>query len=272
MEKKRTIQRASNKKRGRPKVKFNFGVLIIILALSFIGCFAMYMITANIKGDFLDEKENTSITNEEQSSEGTSGNNTETQSNNIKYPIPPSSSAVDASYFKECCMVTDSTLLNISSDKSFMEVIGSAQLNAANCNTMQLSGGSTVCDTIKGKSPKNLYIMLGSDLGTSSDDDMIKGYTNLISDLRSACPDMKIFVMQLPPVKTNTTPVTNALIDDYNGKLMKMAMASEVYCIDTNVILKTIEGGLSSEYSNEDGSLSEKGLKTIRDHILLCTV
>lgn len=271
MEKKRTIQRASNKKRGRPKVKFNFGVLIIILALSFIGCFAMYMITANIKGDFLDEKENASITNEEQASEGTSDNSPKPQSNNIKYPIPPSS-AVDASYFKECCMVTDSTLLNISSDKSFMEVIGSAQLNAANCNTMQLSGGSTVCDTIKGKSPKNLYIMLGSDLGTSSDDDMIKGYTNLISDLRSACPDMKIFVMQIPPIKTDTASVTNALIDDYNDRIMKMAMNSEVYCIDTNVILKTIEGGLSSEYSNEDGSLSEKGLKAISDHILLCTV
>lgn len=271
MEKKRTIQRASNKKHGRPKVKFNFGVLIIILALSFIGCFAMYMITANIKGDFLDEKKSASITKEEQAQEGTSDISAEPQNNNIKYPVPPSS-AVDASYFKECCMVTDSTLLAISADKSFMEVIGSAQLNAANCNTMQLSEGSTICDTVKGKNPQNLYIMLGSDLGTSAAADMINGYTGLISALRSACPDMKIFVMQLPPIKTDTATITNALIDDYNGRLMKMAMTSEVYCIDTNVILKAIEGGLSSEYSNEDGNLSEKGLKAISDHILLCTV
>lgn len=272
MEKKRTIQRASNKKRGRPKVRFNIGVLIIIFALSFIGCFAMYMVAANIKGDFLDEEDKAAVIVEEQpSGEASADAKAEPQNNKISYPITPST-AVDASYFKECCMVTDSTLLAMSSDKSFMEVVGSAQLNAANCNTIQLSGDSTVCDTIKSKNPKNLYIMLGSDLGTSSADDMIKSYTDLISAVKAACPDMKIFVMQLPPVKADTAAVTNTLIDDYNGRLIKMADAAGVYCIDTNMILKSIEGGLSAEYAGESGGLSEKALKAISDHILACTL
>lgn len=272
MEKKRTIQRKSNKKRSRPKVRFNIGVIIIIFALSIIGCFALYMIAANVKGDFLDDEGKTEIVTEEQPS-GASSDTVKTQkseNSSISYPLSPSSPK-DAAYFKKCCLVTDSTLLDMSSDTDFMEVIGSAQLNAADCNTVQLSGTSTVCDTVKSKNSENLYIMLGSDLGASSENDMINGIAELVSSVKTACPDMKIYIMQFPPIGNETDSVTNKLVDSYNQKLLSMAQSSGVYCIDTNMILKSVEGGLAPEFASDNGRLSEKGYTAIKDCILACT-
>lgn len=272
MEKKRTIQRKSAKKRSRPKVRFNIGVVLVIFFLSIVGCFALYMIAANVNGDFLDNEENTEIITEEQSSETSTeaGKAQKTQSSGISYPLSPSSPK-DASYFKECCLVTDSTLLGMASDTAFMEIIGNAQLNAAGCAEVTLSGSTTVCDSIKSRNPKNLYIMLGSDLGTSSEKDMINGISALVASVRTACPDTKIYILQLPPTATETASVTNKLIDSYNQKLLSMAETSGVYCVDTNIILKSVEGGLSPEFSSENGGLSDKGYAAIKKRILSCT-
>ena len=272
MEKKRTIQRKSAKKRSRPKVRFNIGIILLIFFLSIAGCFTLYMIAANVNGDFLDSEEDKVVITEEQPSETSTETDKaqKTQSSGISYPLSPSSPK-DASYFTECCLVTDSTLLAMASDKDFMEIIGSEQLNAVNCNTVQLSGTSTVCDTVKSKNPKNLYIMLGSDLGTSSDKEMINGVSALVNSVRTECPDTKIYIMQLPPTGTETASVTNKLIDSYNQKLLSMSETSGVYCVDTNIILKSVEGGLSSEFSSENGALSDKGYTAIKERILSCT-
>ena len=272
MEKKRTIQRKSAKKRSRPKVRFNIGVVLLIFFLSIIGCFALYMISANINGDFLDNEENTTIITDEQSSEtSTQADNAQkTQGSGISYPLSPSSPK-DASYFTECCLVTDSTLLAMASDKDFMEIIGNEQLNAAGCADAVLSGSTTVCDSIKGRNPKNLYIMLGSDIGTSSGKDMIDGVSGLVNSVRTACPDTKIYILQIPPTATETAFVTNKLIDSYNQQLLSMAETLGVYCVDTNIILKSVEGALSPEFSSENGGLSDKGYAAIKERILSCT-
>ena len=56
MAKKKSITRISDKKRGRPKVRFSIWGLILIFMLSFIGCFVIYMVAANINKDFWSEE------------------------------------------------------------------------------------------------------------------------------------------------------------------------------------------------------------------------
>lgn len=283
MAKKRTVQHISNKKRGRPKVKFNFGVLVVIFVLSFAGCFALYMLAANLNDDFLNDGSETNVVQQQpdsddeqksDSSEEPSGETEKTSepqgASEIANPIPQSE-AVDVSYFDSCCLITDSTLIKMGDYTSFKDVIGNEQLGAASCNDQKVEstyGTVTVYQTMQLKKPTNLYIMLGKDIGTASVDDMIIAYTTLVNSLHNYLPDTKIYIMQLPPVYSDSEMINNELINQYNSRLLDIARNTGVYCIDTNTALKSAEGNLAEEYLNaETGELSESAYKAISDYI-----
>ncbi|MBQ8181143.1 MAG: hypothetical protein IJ010_04120 [Ruminococcus sp.] len=284
MAKKRTVRHISSKKRSRPKVKFNFGVLIIIFILSFGACFALYMIAANTQDNFLkDEKSKKSVVQKQPDEKTDEAPEAEAPTDApSSAPIAavnpiPQSEAVDASYFDSCCLVTDSTLLAMGDYTSLDDIIGSTELNAAGCRNVQVVsdyGTIKVYEIIQFKKPDILYLMLGSDIGTSSIDDMVNSYSTLVDDLHDYLPDMKIYIMQLPPVIYDTETVTNDLINQYNSKLLDIAKKSGVYCIDTNTALKaTAEGRLADEYWDyENSKLSEAAYKKISDYIRTHTV
>lgn len=152
------------------------------------------------------------------------------------------------------------------------DIIGDSDLNASNCQTAKVEsnyGAVTIYDTLKIKKPQNVYFMLGSDIGTSTTEDMIMNYTNLIENLTSVLPDMNIYIMQIPPVINDSENVTNELINSYNEQLLAMANSYGVYCIDTSTILKSVDGNLKEEYwSSENNKYSESLYKTISEYIL----
>ena len=295
MEKKHTVQRISNKKRVKPKVRFSFMMLIIITFLTFLVCFILYMINANVKGDLLDDDDDdksavtTAITTEAltdeegntlSSEDSTAENNvSETQaaasSGTITYPLAQSA-AVDSSYFDNCCIITDTILLSISKYTDFEDVVGNSLLNAKNCNETTISssyGNITAYQTMQLKKPENIYIMLGSDLGTNTVSDMIASYTTLVTSLHNYLPDTHIYVMQVPPAPAESTTITSELVDEYNTKLMDMAKSVGVYCLDTNTALRSADGTISDNYwSDDDSTLTEEGYKKVESYILTHTI
>lgn len=288
MNKKRKNGRISDsKKMNRPKIRFNFWILFIIFVLSFAGCFMLYMVAANLDDDFFGD-ESSLITQESNVPDSTSASDSdneiitsessgepESPATEIIYPVPQSA-AVDASYLENCCLITDSTLLPISSYTDFKDVIGSNELTAVNVGSTKVEsayGTVTPYEAIKLKKPMNVYIMLGSDIGTSSVDDMISSYTSLVSDIKSSLPDTKIYVMQLPPIAADGDTITNALIDEYNSRLIAMARKCGVYCLDTNTDMKANEGSLRTDYFNEETlELTSQYYKDICGYILTHTV
>lgn len=284
MDKKRTVQRKSKKKGGRPKVRFNFGAMLFIFCLSFAACFGLYMLAANINDNFFaDEFDDTTLSDDEQPEAPSEADNAEEEptaavqeSITVSNPVPQSD-PVDASYLDECCLITDSTLLQMGEFGKFQKqnIFGNSQLNAANCTSVKVEssfGTVAVYDIIKNKKPQTLYIMLGCDLGTSTTDDMIASYTTLVNNLHGALPDMKIYVMQLPPVIYDTDTKSNETVNDYNNRLLAMANTLGVYCIDTNTALKNESGALKEEYwSYETLALSEAAYNTVCGYILTHT-
>ena len=276
MDNKRTVQRNHGKRRGKPKVRFNFGVLIIIFFLSFAACFTLYMLAANFNDDFFkDEYDQTLISTQDQtnsSEESPSGAaSVSNGSGNVTNPVPQSEAA-DAAYLDGCTLVTDITLADMAEKSSLKDVLADASLGAASCNDVKINssyGSETIYDTMKVKKPSTLYIMLGSDLGTSSVDDMISSYTSLVNNLHAALPEMKIYLMQLPPVIYDTETVTNSLVNEYNTRLLDLATAAGVYCIDTNTPLKSGNGALDEAYWSYDTlSLGDAGYAKVCDIIL----
>lgn len=283
MSKKRTVHRVSDSRKNRPFVKFNFWLMVIIFGLSFAVCFVLYMVAANLDDKFFDFESSQS-----QDSEISADNSADTDIsenisdsaendssiNSVVNPVPESERA-DDSYFDNAWILADSTLLDIKFNTTIKNVIGSSQINAVNINETKLDsvyGNITAYQNLQIINPETLYIMLGSDIGTSSVDDMINSYSNFIADIKSSLPDTKIYIMQIPPVYTDSETLTNETVNDYNSRLIKLADSYSVYCIDTNTILKNNTGTLSDEYySSETNTLTSQAYSAVYEYILTHT-
>ena len=284
-EKSRTIQRISNKKRGRPKVRFNIGIFIILFVFSFALIFVFYMLAANANDDFL-EKEFGAVSeidnNQPEVKEVVPDADNETEEGttaavkkDITNPVPQSN-PMDSGYFDSSCLVTDGTLLQMGEFTDMKDIIGSDALNALNCNSTKIAtnyGTVTAYEALQVKKTDNVYIMLGSDIGADPVDEMIENVTKFVNDILSARRDLNIYIMQLVPAKSEGEDSSkNDLINEYNSKLLKLANASGVYCIDTNTALKNQEGTLDAQFIDaETGKLNDAAYRTIADYILTHT-
>lgn len=282
MAKNNVVQRKSRKKKDKPFIRFNFGLLIFLFLFSFAACFIIYMLAANINSNFFaDEFGDAEIVASEEASDETEPAATDSVTAQETVPAPsgitnpvPQSAAADESYLTNCCLITDQTLLDMGEFGGFRKenIFGSSQLTAANCTTTKVEsnfGTDTVYDIVKSKKPNELYIMLGNDLGTSSDDDMIAGYTTLVNNLHGSLPEMKIYVMQLPPVIYDSDVKSNEKVNDFNNRLLAMCNTIGVYCIDTNTALKNESGALKEEYWSYDTlALSKEAYSAVCGYIL----
>ena len=276
-------KKTSGKKKAKQKVKFNFGVLIMIFVLSYLGCFLLFMTVANLNDDFFKDEftNNIKITEEEPTTEQiqqeTVQEDIEQPTEKVKVNNPvPQSQAQDKAYLESCMIVTDSTLIDIGDFAKFGDVIGNTNLNAKGCNSVKVEssyGIISVYDTIKIKKPDTVYIMLGSDMGESPLDEMTASYTSLIANLHSSLPTMKIYIMQYPPTIYDDGEFTNDKINEYNSKLLETANKAGIYCIDTNTALKGENGALDERFwSYEEQKLSSEGYNEIVKYILSHTV
>ena len=283
MAKKKSITRISDKKRGRPKVRFSFWGLILIFMLSFAACFILYMVAANFNENFFSDEFENVVVDEKASAEtdgessGVSPDTDQSSQQNgssVTNPIGQSQPK-DAAYLGSCCLVTDNTLIDVGKYTGLTDIIGSGELGAANCNTYTLEssyGTKTAYEILQTKKPEKIYIMLGDDIGSSSVDDMITSYTEFVKNVRGYLTDADIYIMQLPPAGEGSA-IDNGAINEFNTKLLTIANTNNVYCIDTNTALKGVDGNISKEYvDSETGALTEKAYKTIAEYVLCHTV
>lgn len=287
MAKKKSITRISDKKRGRPKIRFSIWGLILIFMISFAGCFIIYMVAANINENFWSEEFDKIVTEKNSSkvpniddgadtgNEAEEKKDTQEVKTSVINPIAQSE-AKDQSYLNSCCLVTDSSLLEIDKYTGLKDVIGSEALSAAGCNTVTIEssyGNKTAYEILQVKKPEKVYIMLGSDIFTSSVDEMIASYTDFVKNVRGYLGTADIYIMQLPPISGSSNATSSNIINEFNTKLLTVANLTGVYCLDTNTALKGVDGNISDEFTDkETGKLNEKAYKKIVEYILCHTV
>lgn len=283
MAKKKSITRISDKKRGRPKVRFSFWGLIAIFLLSFATCFILYMVAANFNENFFSDEFENVVVKDKNASESIADNsediseqsqNGQLNTSSVTNPIAQSQ-AKDESYLGSCCLVTDSTLIDMGKYTGLSDIISSSDLGAANCNTLTIEtsyGTKTAYEILQTKKPETVYIMLGSDIAASSVDQMIASYTEFVKNVRGYLTDADIYIMQLPPVSEDSS-ADNGAVNEFNTKLLTIANTNNVYCIDINTALKGVDGNISKEFVDSDtGALNEKAYKTIAEYVLCHTV
>lgn len=164
MAKNKSIRRISNKKRGRPKVRFSIWGLLLIFFLSFATCFVLYMVAANYKDDFFSE-EFEKVVIEGKNGKSASDNNGSENSDapdqssalNVTNPISQSE-AKDASYLDGCCMITDATLQDMAKYTGLKDMISSPDLSASACTTATIESSYGVKTAYEIAQIKNLKL------------------------------------------------------------------------------------------------------------------
>ncbi len=283
MDKKKNVHR--KKKKLKPKLTFKFGVVVTFFILSLAVCFTIFMLNANSDDKFLEEQFGTAEEAVDDESEDLSADpptdsapkaTESVVDSGITNPVPQSETA-DDTYFSGCCLITDGTLSGMRG-KGFSDdsVYGGDNINVGDAMTVKVEstfGTLSPYEIVKQKKPATVYLMFGKELGTATTETIITSYTNLVSSLKSAVPNMKICVMQYPPVLYDSDTLTNEMVNDYNDKLLTMCNSLGVYCIDTNTALKSEAGKLDESYwSYETLTLSDKGFDKVREYILTHTV
>lgn len=279
MDKNRNVHH--KKKKMRPKIRFRFAAVVVIFILSLAVCFLIFMIKANTDDKFLQKEFGSSIADspdvesneyEQEVRDEEMESSTAAVVSGITNPVPQSETA-DNSYFSGCCLITDGTLFGMKgigfADDS---VFGGENINVSDVMTVKVEssfGTLSPYEIIKQKKPSTLYLMFGKELGTTSAETMIESYTNLISSILSTVPDVKICIMQYPPVLYDSDTLTNEMVNDYNNQLLLMCNSLGIYCIDTNTALKSESGKLTENYwSYETLTLSQEGYNKVKDYIL----
>lgn len=280
MEKSRNVQRKKIRKKGGPKLRFKLGVIFSIFIFSFAVCFLIYMINVNVNDNFLEKEFGAFfLSSDDNNVSSSEGNNTaedetkpDTAASVVSNPVPQSVT-MDSSYYASSCLVTDGTLAGMKGI-GFNEdsVFGGEGVNlSAVTSAKQESSFGTLSpyEIIKQKKPSTLYLMFGSELETATTEQVVEEYTKLVNSFKSAVPEMKIYVMQYPPVLYDTDTISNEKVNDYNSRLIAMCDNLGVYCIDTNTALKSESGKLNENYwSYETLTISTEGYNKVSEYIL----
>lgn len=269
------------KKKLKPKIRFKFGAVVMIFIFSLAVCFLIFMFKANTDDTFLQAElgssvdESTDHDDNNDAEQDIVADNTESSTiaaSGITNPVPQSETA-DDSYFSSCCLITDGTLYGMKGT-GFTEdsVYGGENIDVGDAMTAKVEssfGTLSPYEIVKQKKPSNLYLMFGKELDSSSIDAVITSYANLISSIKSAVPDIEIYVMQYPPLLYDSDALTNEMVNDYNNRLIMMCDSLGIYCIDTNTALKSESGKLNESYwSYETLSLSQNGYNKVKEYIL----
>lgn len=274
----------------KPKSKFHFSLIILIVILSFAACFVLYMLSAN--GTF-DKPPVPSITDVPQTSAVTTVPVTEittTAPQTTTAPpetLPanpvPLSDAADMSYFDNCVFVGDSLSVGLSSYGIIPEknVVADIGMNIDKINTATIASPNpdippkTVLELLKERNPETVYIMLGSNgIAWLTNEYMIKEYGDFVESVQAELPEAEIYILSIPPVTEGrenaaSYAIQNSAIDAYNSELLKFANNKNLHFVDLNTALKGNDGKLPTEYAGKDGMHFKKDTYTIMlDYIL----
>ena len=183
------------------------------------------------------------------------------------YPVqaPPENANVDSSFFDDAVFIGDSVTLKLSYyaassgelGKATFLTRGSYGVNHAVTDSMLLSFQGRemkVEEAVKATGAKKVFIMLGmNDIALYGIDKTVENWKTLISRIKSACPNVTIYVQSMTPIWTGgeTGGLTNANMDEYNKKLETAVKAAGCQFIHVAPYMKDATGGLATLYCSD---------------------
>ncbi len=177
----------------------------------------------------------------------------------------PASERVKSTYFDDAVFIGDSITTGISlyDVMSNATVWASTGAGLTNILTKEIAtvpgvGDMTILPALDAVQPGKIYILLGANSLAADLNDVIAVYSSTLDQIIAHAPNAVIYVQSAFPINESiysikyNRVVTNAVIDDFNSRLLELCGQKGVHFLDVNSYFRDESGGLSAE-STSDG-------------------
>lgn len=263
-----------NNRKKKLRIRYRLSVVFFGAVLIFGLMFYKYMKTVTLEEvlsenrtitffDHNDKKKDDTASDDGNITPDSDGDTMSGEPEEVVNPVPECE-PVDKSYLNDCVFIGDSITYGLSLYGAVpsSNVLASVAMSLSKADTEKIDtsfGSVTVIEALTEMSPKNIYVMLGSNgAAYTSPAEMYQTYQAFLNKVRIACPDSRVYIISTPPVtegKENSpeSPIKNANLDELNSKLLEYANNNGVHYLDMNSYLKNDLGYLPSDYADNDG-------------------
>ncbi len=227
------------KKKNAPFLQFKLGVLLLLIAVSFVGTFGIYMITATADPDYWQNE----IVSKSESSGPGAENKTFRTKKNVTNPVPLSD-RVDHSRMRDCAFIGDFSQLTgyYDTKTEFVFTDSVTGMSESRMNSISRSITETKAIYIWYDYPENY-------------EETINALKNLISVIQGQ-HNLPIYILNVIP---DADPEQSRNVDQWNSQLFAFCDAYTLHYLDINTSLKNNEGTLSGEYQEKETLYNEIG-------------
>lgn len=178
----------------------------------------------------------------------------------------PTQQVVDGSFFDDAVFIGDSVSLALSYYANDYKVLGKAKFlvqgsygvtNAVFDKMLMPYRGQDmkIEDAVAATGAKKVFIMLGmNDIAIYKDEDIMNYWGQLLSRIRSTCPDVQIYIQSMTPIWTGgeVGALNNKNVDKYNARLETFAAENDCKFIDIASYMKDSTGGLATAFCSDN--------------------
>lgn len=235
-------------RKSKPKIRFKLGVLLILIALAFGGCFALYMISATSDPDYWDRE----IVGSTELPEGESMVPLETDDavpSAAVNPVPESERADDV-HLALCAWVGDVTAFTTYHQTASELVFPDAVSSLTDTEMRSLA------KEIDAAKPLAVYLWQQ----TPADAVQIRTFLEQLTEQISGTP---VYILSALPVEDTAE---NRAVTTWNAALFALADSLGIYYVDVSTFCKGNDGTLAPEYRNEEALYAAVG-EEILTHI-----
>ncbi len=221
----------------KPVIRFKLGILLLLIALAFGGCFALYMMSALSQEDYW-EKE---IVGSSQSQQETGGAEdmpvSETVPSAAVNPVPESAAA-EESRMTACAFLGDVTeftaYCETASGMVFTDAVSVLTEDSMNRTAEQLAA----------KSPQAVYLWYQCPEDPEAGIGTIRQFARILQTRLEGTP---VYLLSALPAAEDAEQ--NRAVNSWNSQLFALADELELHYVDLSTALKGNDGSLSSAYT-----------------------
>lgn len=173
---------------------------------------------------------------------------------------------VSADYFDDAAFIGDSVTVKLQYYNNANSALGKATFLCMSSYSLTHAVNGTMDLTFRGRvmtpqdalalcKAKKVFILLGmNDIGYIPIDTCMENWKKLVDNIREKNPKIKIFIQSGTPIflAGQTSTLTNARMDEYNGELKKFAKANDCRYIDIASPMKDNNNSLKAEYCSDN--------------------
>lgn len=224
-------------RKAKPFIRFKLGVLLLLIAVSFVGCFALYMISATSDPDFWDREivGSTEATDTTSNSDGIPVEIIPDSAAAVVNPVPESERADDV-HLALCAWVGE-----VSEFTNYHQTASEMVFPDAVSGLSDSARRSLVRDIIKSK-PYAVYLWQQTPCE-------ITNVRAFLESLREKQPDVPVYILSALPVEDASE---NRRISGWNAELFALADEMGLHYVDVSTKCKKNDGTLAAEFTDED--------------------